>query len=224
VAAVRRLTPTVIEVDLRMVEPPALAFEAGQWVSVPFGPRTVRAWSMASPPTRPALITLCMDVAPGGLGSRWVLGLSPGDPVEFKGPTGGFVLTPADPRRPLLVAEEIGIVPVRSILLDLYERGWGRPTTLVFWAPEPGGLIYDAEFRRLARRQPGFRYVPVVRQAPAGWTGERGELAPAVDRVVESADGLVAYVCGGGEAIRQVREVLMAKGMDRKAVRWEKFW
>jgi hypothetical protein len=38
VTEVRSLNPDVIEVDLRMVEPVALPFAAGQWVSVPFGP------------------------------------------------------------------------------------------------------------------------------------------------------------------------------------------
>ncbi|MBI4253634.1 MAG: CDP-6-deoxy-delta-3,4-glucoseen reductase, partial [Candidatus Rokubacteria bacterium] len=50
VTAVRRLAPEVLEAELAMVEPPALDFAAGQWVSVPFGPKTVRAYSIASAP------------------------------------------------------------------------------------------------------------------------------------------------------------------------------
>jgi hypothetical protein len=34
----------------------------------------------------------------------------------------------------------------------------------------------------------------------------------------------VAYVAGGAATIAAVREVLMAKGLERKAVKWEKFW
>jgi len=67
VTATRVLTPDVLEADLAMVEPATLAFDAGQWVSVPFGPKTVRAYSIASSPRAPALITLCADVAPGGI-------------------------------------------------------------------------------------------------------------------------------------------------------------
>ena len=43
VAAVRRLTAEILEVDLAMREPAEFTFEAGQWVSVPLGPKTVRA-------------------------------------------------------------------------------------------------------------------------------------------------------------------------------------
>jgi ferredoxin-NADP reductase len=246
VDAVRRLTPDILEADLRMEEPPALEFAAGQWVSVPFGPKTVRAYSIASTPQLPKVLTLCADVAPGGIGSAWFRALKPGDPVRFKGPLGGFVFTRADPRRPLFVAEEIGIVPIRSILTALYTTGFGRSVTLVSWARDPGWLAYDAEFRSLARRYPGFAYCPVVASAagavsaatgpslrplrvrpghagPAPMDGASG-LAEAVERLVPDVAGLVAYVCGGEQTIHRVRDVLVAKGLDRKAVKWEKFW
>ena len=207
-----------------MVEPAQLDFAAGQWISVPFGPQTVRAWSMLSSPTRKRTITLAVDVAPGGMGSQWLRALKLGDPVEFKGPTGGFVFNRADPRRAIFVAEEIGIVPVRSILAELYETGFGRPASLIYWARDPSRLLYDAEFRSLARRYPGFTYMPAVREAQAVWRGETGEAAAVVDRLVHSVDRLVVYVCGGGDTVNAVRDALVKKGMDRKSVKWERFW
>src|SRR5687768_11559133 len=104
VTAVRALAPDVLEADLAMVEPPALEFDAGQWISVPFGSKTVRAYSIASSPREPSLVTLSADVAPGGVRSQWFRALAPGAEVAFKGPLGGFVLEPGDTRRVLLVA------------------------------------------------------------------------------------------------------------------------
>jgi ferredoxin-NADP reductase len=224
VTAIRWPSPEVIEVDLRITEPSEWTFQAGQWVSVPFGPKIVRAWSMVSSPTRKDSITLSVDVTPGGIGSEWLRALKVGDAVGFKGPTGGFVFDRADPRRALFVAEEIGIVPVCSILTYLYETGYGRPNGLIFWGRDPAHLLYDAHFRSLARRYPSFSYLPAVREAPATWRGEKGEVADAVERLVHSVDRLVVYVCGGGETIQKVREALVRKGMDRKSVKWEKFW
>jgi len=221
VAATRALTPDVLEADLAMVDPATLAFDAGQWVSVPFGPKTVRAYSIASSPRAPALITLCADVAPGGLGSAWFRGLRPGQDVRFKGPLGGFVLDPGDARRLVLVAEEIGIVPIRSIAGELAAAGFERPTTLVYWARDPGWLVSDAELRALARRHPRFADHPVVR---ADGDGARGEAAPTVDELVTDVGALVAYVAGGEATINAVRAVLTGKGLERKAVKWEKFW
>jgi hypothetical protein len=45
-----------------------------------------------------------------------------------------------------------------------------------------------------------------------------------VDRLVTRVDDLAAYVVGGGVTVDRVRSVLGGKGLDRKAVRWEKFW
>ena len=66
--------------------------------------------------------------------------------------------------------------------------------------------------------------MPAVREAPAGWRGEKGEVVDIVERLVHSVDRLAVYVCGGGETINRVRDALVKKGMDRKSVKWEKFW
>ena len=224
VAVVKWLTPDVIEVDLQLEDPPGLEFEAGQWVSIPFGPKTVRAYSIASTPGFPELITLTADLEPGGLGSAWFRGLRPGTMVPFKGPLGGFVLVRSDPRHPLFVAEEIGIVPIRSILNDLQTSGDSRPTRLAYWARRPNGLIYDAEFRSLARRAPTFAYHPLVGAAdPSGAAGPEA-LGTLVDQLTPSVENIVSYVAGSERTIHRVREVLTAKGLARKAVKWEKFW
>jgi NAD(P)H-flavin reductase len=220
----RQLALEIIEIDLQMLDPPELAFSAGQWVSVPFGPKTVRAYSIASAPRSPSRVTLCADVAPNGIGSRWFRALAAGDEVGFKGPLGGFVWSADDSRRPVFVAEEIGIVPIRSILTDFTTMGLDRPTTLVYWARDPGWLAYDDEFRSLARRHSWFAYHPVVGQGGAGWAGLVGTPAGIVDRLAPNVAGLVAYVAGGEDTITKVRDVLMAKGLDRRAVKWEKFW
>lgn len=210
----RAPTPEIVEVDLRMTDPPALTFTAGQWISVPFGPRTVRAYSIASTPATPSTITLAADVAPAGIGSTWMRGLAPGAEVRFKGPLGGFVFDRADARYPLFVAEEIGIVPIRSMLLDLRERGVERAATLVYWVREASWLVYDADFRALERSVRDFSYRPVV----------GASLAEAVAEAAPGGEGFVTYVAGGARTITATREVVMARGLDRKSVKWEKFY
>ena len=203
VSALRALAPDVLEVDVEMREPPALAFEAGQWISVPFGPKQVRAYSIASSPRSAARFTLCADVAPDGLGSRWFRGLAPGVDIRFKGPLGGFVLRPAETRPLLFVAEEIGIVPIRAIVGELPAD---RASTLIYGAPDDR-RPYDAEFRERARQHGAFAYHPVS------------------DRDLTAAVARLAPDDAGGEAtIKRVREIVMARGLERKAIKWERFW
>lgn len=209
VSAVRTLVPGVLEADLDMTEPAQLAFEAGQWISVPFGPKQVRAYSIASSPRRAARLTLCADVAPGGIGSRWFEALAPGAEVRFKGPLGGFVLPPDEARPLLFVAEEIGIVPVRAIVGELAP---GRAAALVYGAPADR-RPYEAELGDRARGDAAFAYHRVL----------GGALPEAVERLAPAGD-LVAYVAGGEAMIKRVREILRARGLERKAIRWERFW
>jgi anthranilate 1,2-dioxygenase reductase component len=224
VTATRALSGEILEADLAMQEPLQLEFEAGQWVSVPLGGKTVRAYSIASPPRRGACITLCADVAPDGPGSQWFRALARGAEIRFNGPLGGFVLPRTEGRRLLFVAEEIGIVPIRSMLADLDETGLERAADLVFWGRDPGWLPYDTDFRARARRVRDFAYHPVVQDAGPEWSGVRGALGDVVDDVARRVEGLVAYVAGGAATINRVREILMAKGLDRKSVKWERFY
>lgn len=224
VVVVRALAPQIIEVDLAMDDPPALEFEAGQWISVPFGPKNVRAYSIASTPDSPDVVTLCADVAPGGIGSQWFRELCPGSIVEFKAPFGGFVFSREDPRRALFVAEEIGIVPIYAMLAELDHTEPGRPATLIHGGRDPEWLPYLDAFSARAEANPAFTYRPVVESAPLEWSGERGSLVEVVGRGVTTVENLVVYVSGGGEMIRRLREILTARGLARRDYRWEKFW
>jgi NAD(P)H-flavin reductase len=217
------LAPAIRDATLRMEDPPRLDFAAGQWVSIPFGPKIVRAYTIASTPRDGEQITLCADVAPDGIGSRWFTALSPNDAVTFKGPLGGFVFDRADERRALLIGEEIGIVPIHSIVGDLDEGGFDRPLTLIQWARAPVDLVYRGEFESLARRRASFDYHAIVGAADGDWRGECGALIDAVERLAPT-EARVVYVAGGEATIKRVREVMMARGVERKAVKWEKFW
>ncbi len=224
VAAIRWLDPVVLEVDLAMVDPPELGFEAGQWVAIPLGEKTVRPYSMASPPSERRTIRLCVDVKPGGSGSRYFRELRVGDEVRFQPPLGTLTLIKDSSAPVLLVAEEIGVVPFRSILLDQAERGFPRPMTLYFTAPTSPHLLYDAEFRDLAARHPPFRYRPILSAPDPAWRGEVGPVLAAVERETGRLEGWEALLCGGAELVKAARELCLARGIERRKIRYEKFW
>ena len=224
VAALRWLAPVVLEVDLAMAEPPELAFEAGQWIAIPLGGKTVRPYSMASPPSEPRVVRLCVDVTPGGSGSRYFLALRVGDAVAFQPPQGTLTLIPGSTAPLLLVAEEIGVAPFRSILLGEAERAFPRATTLYLTAGTRAHLLYDAELRELAARHPGFRYRPMLAAPDPDWPGAVGSLLDALARETERLEGHEALLCGGGRLVTAARELCLARGMERKRIRYEKFW
>jgi len=224
VAAVRWLDPIILEVDLAMVEPPELAFEAGQWIAIPLDTKTVRPYSMASPPSERRLIRLCVDVKPGGSGSRYFRELQTGDEVRFQPPLGTLTLIRDSTAPVLMIAEEIGVVPFRSILLAQAEQDFPRPMTLYFTAPMPGHLLYDEELQALAARHPRFRYRPILSAPDPAWSGEVGSVLAVVERSTGRLEDHEALLCGGGALVKTARELCLARGMERRKIRYEKFW
>lgn len=224
VAAARWFDPVILEVDLAMIEPPELVFKAGQWVAIPLGEKTVRPYSMASPPSERRAIRLCVDVKPGGAGSRYFRDLRAGDEVRFQPPLGTLTLIQDSAAPVLLVAEEIGVAPFRSILLDQAEQGFPRAMALYVTAPRVSHLLYDAEFRDLAARFDRFRYRPILSAPDSGWSGEVAPVLAVVGRETERLEGHEALLCGGGVLVKAARELCLARGMERRKIRYEKFW
>lgn len=224
VAAIRWLDPVILEVDLEMIQPPELVFEAGQWIAIPLGEKIVRPYSMASPPSERRVIRLCVDVKPGGSGSRFFRELRVGDEVAFQPPLGTLTLIRDSAAPVVMVAEEVGVVPFRSILLAQAEQGFPREMTLYFTAPAYAHLIYDEELRRLAAAHPRFRYRPILSAPDPAWPGEVGSVLEAVGREMGALQGHEALLCGGGGLVKAARELCLARGMERKRIRYEKFW
>jgi phenol hydroxylase P5 protein len=94
---------------------------------------------------------------------------------------------------------------------------------LVYGVRDARSLVYDAEFRSLARRHPGFAYRPVIGEAGGGSAGVVMQVTDALAAVGIDA-GVIAFVAGGQSFIAAVRDALMARNLDRKAVKWERFW
>jgi ferredoxin-NADP reductase len=224
---VRALAPDVREVVLAPLGPP-LEFMAGQWISVqlPIGPHPplIRAYSLAAPPSPAGELVLCLDLVPGGLGSSYLHGLEPDAELTIAGPFGNFVLPDPAPPRLLLAARFTGVVPIRSMLLDLARQGWPvEQVDLVYGARDSAELIYHAEFVDWAAHHPGARYFP---SAPGGGPGidSRSEIDIVRELAAQtsSPSRFVPMVSGVKEFVRPLRQMLIEEfGFARRAVRCE---
>ena len=218
VERVRDLTYDVREIELRLKEPPAIAFKAGQFVSFEVGRdalnRTiVRPYSIASPPSQAERVLLVLNLVPGGPGSTYLFSLRVGDETEFKGPTGAFYLR-EDPARDLLfVATGTGIAPLRSMLYTLSERGFPHQVTLYWGLRSQRDLYYQDDLEALARAHPNFSFITTLSRPEDGWTGERGRVTPLVEARIASVQNLAVYLCGNEGMIKDVTAVLQKKGL-----------
>ncbi len=223
------LTPRVHETLFELVDPPQFAFKAGQFVTVPVAEGVLRSYSIASPPEDPRWLKLAVDVQPGGPGSRFFAALQPGQDVKFQGPYGAFVVRDDAQPHLVFVGTGTGIAPLRSMILDLERRGQGdRRMTLFFGVRFVDDLMYHGEFLALAAKYPDtFTYIPTLSRPEDGdWPGDTGRVTTVIPRLLapEVAAGATAYLCGSKEMLKEVTEILVGLGMDRKHVKKEQFW
>jgi len=218
VERIRDLTHDVREIELRLTEPQAIAFKAGQFVSFEVGRdalnRTiVRPYSIASPPSQPERPLLLLNLVQGGPGSTYLFSLRVGDETQFKGPTGAFYLRDDPARDILFVATGTGIAPLRSMLYALSERGFPRPVTLYWGLRSQRDLYYKDELEALASAHPNFSFITTLSRPEDGWTGERGRVTPLVEARIASVQNLAVYLCGNEGMIKDVTAVLQKKGL-----------
>ena len=195
------------------------AYVPGQFIQLrlphePVDDRFDRRWfSLSSAPTEPLLaITTRFATGQSSTFKQALRALKPGTSVEMAPASGDFVL-PEDPAVPVvLIAGGIGITPMRSMVKWLSDTNASRTVQLVHAANAPGELIFRDLFEAY-----GLNYIPVVRDAPEGWTGETGLLnAPRILDLVGGAEGKRFYVSGPKPMVEAFAGDLETKGVPHE--------
>ena len=218
VEAIKDLTHDVRQLDLRLIEPKTITFKPGQFVSfeVPHpqtGRVVTRPYSIASQPSRSDVITLLLNLVPGGPGSTYLFSLKEGDKVHFKGPAGSFYLR-EDPGRGLLfIVTGTGIAPIRSMLLANTERPDSRPATLLWGLRSQRDLYDQEELAELTRRTPTLTAVTTLSRPDPGWSGESGRVLRLIEERIASVKNLAVYLCGNSAMIADATTLLQQRGL-----------
>jgi len=121
-AAIEKISSKVYLERFELIEPKEITFVAGQTVMLYVASGVNRTMSIASPPSEKTSITLVHDVSPMGAYSKWALSAKAGDPMEFMGPLGVFILDRQSRREKVFVATGTGIAPFHSDDFGLYFR------------------------------------------------------------------------------------------------------
>lgn len=230
IARAERLARDVLALHLRLPPVADFAFLPGQYLDVllPRGHR--RSFSIACPPHDARSIELHVRRVPGG---AFTESLFAADPTErlltIEGPRGSFRyrppdVDPASGAAPLLlVAGGTGYAPIQAILRHAVERGACRDVRLYVGARSAADLYADARIREIARRAPQLRYVPVVSEPAAEWTGRRGFVHEAVLADQDSLAPFDVYVCGPPAMIEAVRRTFPTRHVDPDRLYFDSF-
>jgi len=205
-----------------------LRFAPGQFISIsiPLGDETrSRPYTIASSPADTRPFEICFNRVPGGRGVDWLFERRVGDTVDFAGPFGTFTLD-VDPVPNVelgFIAEGTAIAPIRPMLKRaLGGLGPRAKMHLIYAAQDREHILYAGELDEMVRIAPDFSYETVL--APPDKTYKRlRELINARWIVADTDRTRQFYICGVGDGVIQLRDLLRGSGYERRAVRYERW-
>ena len=204
----------------------------GQHVDVrltaPDGYRAQRSYSIASawPGTGPVELTV-QRIEDGEVSPYLTDVFAIGDPVELRGPVGGwFVWRDTQPAPVLLVAGGSGIVPLMAMIRARGAVRGRQPFRLVYSVRTASDACFATELSRRVRDDPGLdvRYV-YTRQTPPDWPEPAKRIGVAVLNTYGWPPDFApdCFVCGPTGFVETAADILVALGHDPRKIKTERF-
>lgn len=150
--------------------------------------------------------------------------LEPGDPLELRGPIGGwFAWHPASTAPLLLLAGGSGIVPVMSIIRTHDEVKSQVPVRLIYSVRSPADAIYASELEERASSAPLTVTCLYTRAAPPGGRSGRISAGVIAELAWPPGDKPAIFACGPSGFVEAAASLLVDAGHDPVTVKTERF-
>jgi ferredoxin-NADP reductase len=199
---------------------------AGQHVDIRLtaedGYTATRSYSIASAPAGDTFEVTVEELPDGEVSPYLVHDLAVGDPVEVRGPVGGwFVWRPEQPEPVQLIAGGSGVVPVMAMLRTHEQTHSNAPVRLLYSVRAADSVFYSRELQRF----PVATTIVYSRVAPPGASRPAGRVnaRQVMDACWPPSDRPTCYVCGPTGFVEAVSDLLTAAGHDPARIRTERF-
>ncbi len=229
VRGIHRLTPTgTVALDFQVVDDQPFAFRPGHFVGIRaevdgIGLRR-SPYCLASPPNDDRSFRLLVREVTEAPMSYYLTGLSPGDAINFRGPSGRSMI-PRDGDEDLVyLATGVGIGPLLALVDHLETSGIEKKVSLYWGLRLATDICLVDELDELVRRYPSFSYRITLSQPPPEWGGLRGRLTESVPPLLGTLGGKRFYLVGNGAMINEMVFALSDLGVDRTLVHEEVYF
>jgi ferredoxin-NADP reductase len=205
---------------------------AGQHVDVRLtaadGYSAVRSYSIASAPNLDGRVELTIERLPNGEVSPYLTQeLAVGDPLELRGPIGGWFVWRIQQTEPIqLIAGGSGIVPLMAMIRSRASAGNMAHFRLLYSVREPGAVLYRDELQELSDHEQAVSLTyAFTRVAPTNWPRPPGRIDAALiaNAAWPSNLGATCYVCGPTSFVEGAAGFLIASGHSPEKIRTERF-
>jgi predicted ferric reductase len=146
-----------------------------------------------------------------------------GQRVYLDGPYGAFTIgAPADMH--VLIAGGVGITPMMSMVRTLADRGDKRPIVLLYGSKDWDSITFREELEALKARL-DLTVIHVLREPPAGWTGEKGFVSAEVFKrhLPRPYDQHEYFICGPNVMMDAIEEALGDLGVPLSKYHSERY-
>jgi len=198
------------------------SFLAGQFLSLQFTETAWRAYSIASSPVEKNIELIVRYVA-DGTASRIFWHAKKGDIFPFKGPFGKFLLSSHPDASLVFCGTGTGIAPLRSMILTEKKRKNPRPMMLLYGGRDKDDIAYLDE---ISEWSPKLKiHLGFSRTLPTKKLQARAELCRITKFLEEGMwnENHEFYICGNGDMVKSVVELLKSKGISEENVFMERF-
>ncbi len=227
--AYEKLTTTgTIRLSFEVVDGLPFEFLPGYFVGIEAdladGGQCKSPYCIVSPPEAAPWFQLLVRLVPEGPLSCYLAGLSVGDVIRFRGPSGKSMIPKEIGTELVLVATGVGVGPLVSLSRHLLPGGFDRPVRLYWGLRQAEDLCLLDDLDDLAASHENFSYRISLSQPPPSWTGLRGRVTETVPPLLETLAGKHFYLVGNGAMIEEMRLALSDIGVDDQLIHRETFF
>lgn len=192
--------------------------QPGQFVEVSIFGKGEAPISIASPPTRPDTLELCVRRTGAVTGALFEMGK--GSTFHIRGPYGrGFPLAKLRGRKLLLIAGGLGLAPLRSLLLyALDRRDDFDDIILMYGTNNPDNVLFKYELVGFFDRNDIQYFYSVDRDDEGIWKQYVGVVTGLFDRASLTPADTVAVMCGPSIMYRFVLQKLLGLGFKKDQI------
>jgi len=204
-------------------------FLPGQWLDCYLDKdesRGVAGYTITSPPPAKGLIELAVKLSEDNPVTKFLHQEAEiGDVLFIDGPHGSFYYKREMGDQVVLIARDIGITPMMSILRYIDGRYSEVKATLLYSAENPGQLIYKEELMEIGNKNPNIRCLfTVTGSSPEDWPVHIGEIDEEFIQRAGIDLNSIFLLCGPPPHIPKTVTTLRKLGVKESGIKYEEWW
>lgn len=224
VRASAEITPRNRHIRFELPAGKQLHFKAGQFMQI-FIPHEGKirrtSYSIASSPVHTDFFELCVTLVDGGVSSNYLHSLAPGQKVQGLGPLGAFTLKD-ESRDMVFVSTGSGVAPFRSMIQDQLAKKTAKNIYLVYGHRYEPDILYREEWAALGKSHKNFKAMFTLSR-DTQWKGARGYVQEHIDDFVPAPTEKNFFICGLNNMITAVNNKLLALGVPKEQIHFERY-